>query len=150
MKHYSIIGAPILIFVSLFAGTTSRAGAQCDCPKDDPATHGAYHVLIDKELSSSERMPTAGPMGFAKTMTVCMFFDPTNKGYPVDLKLVVEGSIDGRTWFPAMLAGRETQAAVANGCVQVTPTRFVRVGWPPAANIVAPGPRVTAQVQVSY
>ncbi len=150
MKQSSFIGAAILVL--LFAGATSRAGAdtKCDCTKDDPATHGAYQVLIDKELSSSERMPTAGPLGFAKTMTVCMFFDPTNKGYPVDVKLVVEGSIDGRTWFPAILAGRDTQAAVANGCVQVTPTRFVRVGWPPSANIVAPGPRVTAQVQVSY
>ena len=150
MRHCSFIVVAILVL--LFAGTMSRAGAdtKCDCTKDDPATHGDYQMLIDKELSSSERMPTAGPMGFAKTMTVCMFFDPTNKSYPVDVKLVVEGSIDGRTWFPATLAGRDTQATTANGCLQVAPTRFVRVGWPPAANIVAPGPRVTAQVQVSY
>ncbi len=152
MKRSSFISAAILVFaIVLFAGTTlSGADPKCDCPKDDPGTHGAYQVLVDKELSSSERMPGAGPFGYAKTMSVCMFFDPTNKGYPVDVKLVVEGSIDGRMWFPSTLIGTDTQAAVANGCVQVTPTRFVRVGWPPAANIVAPGPRVTAQVQVSY
>lgn len=144
----------VALFAVLLAGAAALSGANADtkrdCPKDDPATHGAYQVLVDKELSSSDKMPSVGPLGFAKTMTVCMFFDPTNKGYPVDVKLVVEGSIDGRTWFPSALIGTDTQAAVANGCVQVAPTRFVRVGWPPAANMVAPGPHVTAQVQVSY
>ncbi len=150
MKRYGIISVAILVLVLFARETLSGADANCSCPKDDPATHGAYQVLLDKELSSSERLPAAGPFGFAKAMTVCMYFDPTNKGYPVDLKLVVEGSIDGRTWFPSALIGTDTQAAVANGCVQVAPTRYVRVGWPPAANILAPGPRVTAQVQVSY
>jgi len=146
---------PLLIFAAAALGmvtpcSTAEADSKCDCPKDDPATHGFVVTLIDKELSSAERVPASGSLGFPKTVTVCMFYDPTNKGYPQDLKLVVEGSIDGRNWFPANVAGRDVQASSANGCVQVAPIRFVRVGWPPAANVNSPGPHVTAQVEVSY
>jgi len=144
----------LLVFAAVMAlaapSSTAAADSKCDCPKDDPATHGLVVTLVDKELSSAERMPASGSLGFPKTVTVCMFYDPTNKGYPQDLKLVVEGSVDGRNWFPANLAGRDVQASAANGCVQVAPTRFVRVGWPPAANINSPGPHVIAQVQASY
>jgi len=37
-----------------------------------------------------------------------------------------------------------------NGCLSVTPTRFVRVGWPAATTIQSPGPLVRVQVQASY
>ena len=137
----------LFLLVPLFPADSD---AKCDCPKDDPATHGRVETLVDKELSSAERPPSSSALGFAKTVTVCMFYDPTNKGYPQDLRLVVEGSIDGHIWFPAVVVGREDQASSANGCVQVAPTRFVRVGWPPAANVASPGPHVVAQVQVSY
>src|SRR5690242_7287477 len=143
---------PVLLTAMAVATPASPAAAdsKCDCPKDDPATHGLVVTLIDKELSSAERVPASGALGFPKTVTVCMSYHPTNKGYPQDLKLVVEGSVDGRNWFPANLAGRDVQASAANGCVQVAPTRFVRVGWPPAANINSPGPHVIAQIQASY
>jgi|GraSoiStandDraft_4_1057263.scaffolds.fasta_scaffold282108_1 hypothetical protein len=150
MKVYVTLGSTALVFVLLTTILTAEADTKCDCPKDDPATHGRVETLIDKELSSAERVPTSSSLGFPKSLTVCMFYDPTNKGYPQDLKLVVEGSIDGRAWYPASALGRDSQATSANGCVQVAPTRFVRVGWPPAANILSPGPHVTAQVQVSY
>ena len=141
------VGLLVLLFSATVMGATD---SKCDCQKDDPATHGRVQTLIDSELSSTERLPTSSNLGFPKTVTVCMFFDPTNKGYPQDLKLVVESSVDGRMWFPATTAGRDNQASSANGCVQVAPTRFVRVGWPPAANVVSPGPHVVAQVEVSY
>lgn len=150
MKLSPLLLSAIAVMALTIPASADGADKTCDCPKDDPATHGLAVTLIDKELSSAERMPATGSLGFPKTVTVCMFYDPTNKGYPQDLKLVVEGSLDGRTWFPANLAGREVQASSANGCVQVAPTRFVRVGWPPAANVNSPGPHVTAQVQVSY
>ena len=95
-------------------------------------------------------MPGSGQLGFAKTMTVCMAFDQTNKGYPAELKLVAEGSLDGKFWFPLTIVGSGRNAETINGCLQVAPTRFVRVGWPPSANISSPGPHVTAWVQVSY
>ncbi|HWC20289.1 MAG TPA: hypothetical protein VG498_24955 [Terriglobales bacterium] len=150
MKRFPIVLLVFAVSAAIMPASVADAKSECDCPKDDPATHGMVVTLIDKELSSAERPPASGLLGFPKTVTVCMFYDPTNKGYPQDLKLVVEGSIDGRTWFPANLAGRDVQASSANGCVQVAPTRFIRVGWPPAANINSPGPHVTAQVQVSY
>ena len=141
----------IVLALSLPIATLGKsADSKCDCPKDDPSTHGRAETLIDKELSSAERPPSSSALGFPKTITVCMFYDPTNKGYPQDLKLVVEGSLDGHVWFPAMLAGRNEQASSANGCVLVSPTRYIRVGWPPAANVLSPGPHVTAQLQVSY
>jgi hypothetical protein len=138
-----------LTLAAVFASFTTAAD-KGDCPKDDPATHGRIQTLVDKELSSAERIPATGNLGFPKAVTVCMFFDPTNKGYPQDLKLFVEGSIDGKVWFPEMIAGRDVQAASANGCIAVAPVSYVRVGWPPGANVPSPGPHVTAQVQVSY
>jgi hypothetical protein len=151
MNRYARVSSAVTILLLLFTSASSAgADSKCDCPKDDPAAHGHFETLIDKELSSAEKMPASGQLGFPRTVTVCMFFDPTNKGYPQDLKLVVEGSIDGRNWYPASVVGRNDQAAAANACVEVAPTRFVRVGWPPAANILSPGPHVTAQVQVSY
>ena len=139
--------AALLLFTSVLSADSD---SKCDCPKDDPATHGQLATLIDKELSSAEKMPASPALGFPKTVTVCMFLDPTNKGYPQDLKLVVEGSLDGHNWYPATIAGRDAQATAANACVQIAPTRYVRVGWPPAANVPSPGPHVIAQVQVSY
>jgi hypothetical protein len=143
-------GVALLAVLSSATLMGAAADSKCDCPKDDPAAHGRVQTLIDSELSSTERLPTSGNLGFPKTVTVCMYFDPTNKGYPQDLKLVVESSLDGRMWFPATTAGRDNQASSANGCVQVAPSRYVRVGWPPAAQVVSPGPHVVAQVEVSY
>ena len=143
----TILIAALLLFATGFMPAESD---KCDCPKEDFAAHGASQTLIDKELSSSEKMPSAGPFGFAKTMTVCMAFDQTNKGYPVEMRLIAEGSVDGRTWFPLTLVGTNRAAETINGCLQVSPTRYVRVGWPPVANVAAPGPRVIASVQVSY
>jgi hypothetical protein len=138
------LAAAVLVLIFALPGSTA------DCPKDDPSTHGRVEVLIDKELSTAEAMPTSKSLGFPKSLTLCMVFDQTNKGYPTDVKLVAEGSLDGRTWFPLTVAGTDRQAATINGCLQVTPTRYVRAGWPPAANITSPGPRVTIQVQASY
>lgn len=135
--------AIVFLFV-IPASTTDK----CDCP--DPATQGKVEILIDKELSSAERVPTSGDLHFPRALTVCMFYDTTNKGYPTDVKLVAEGSLDQRTWFPLTLAGRDVQASAQNACVQVTPVRYVRVGWPPAANINSPGPHVTVQIQAAY
>ena len=135
--------------VMLFVVPASPAD-KCDCPDHNPANDGKVEVLVDKELSSAERMPTSGDLKFPKALSVCMFYDTTNKGYPTDVKLVAEGSLDGRMWFPLTLAGRDVQASAVNACVQVTPVRYVRVGWPPAANINSPGPRVTVQVQAAY
>ena len=137
-----------VLFLSV--ALNGAADSKCDCPKDDPETHGRALTLIDSELSSTEKLPTSGNLGFPKTVTVCMFFDPTNKGYPQDLKLAVESSLDGRMWFPATTAGRDTQASSANGCVQIAPSRYVRVGWPPGTQVLSPGPHVVAQVEVSY
>lgn len=148
MRLYSILGVVVLVLLS--SATSGAADSKCDCPKDDPETHGRVLTLIDSEFSSTERIPNSGSLGFPKVVTVCMFFDPTNKGYPQELKLVVESSLDGRIWFPATTAGRDTQASSANGCVQIPPTRYVRVGWPPAANVPSPGPHVVAQVEASY
>ena len=140
----------LLVAIVTAAVAQKSSGGSCDCPKDDPATHGRFETLIDKEMSSSQAPATSRDLGFAKALTVCVFFDPTDKGYPTDLKLQVEGSIDGRTWFPSMLAGTRTRAEGANGCFEVTPTRFVRVGWPQGSQIPSPGPRVTVQVQAGY
>ncbi len=135
---------------STFSALSAQSSSKCDCPKDDPATHGAAQVLIDKELSTAERMPSAGPFGYPKSMTICMTYDQTNKGYTPDMKLIAEGSVDGRAWFPLTIVGTRLAAETVNGCLAVSPTRYVRVGWPQGANVVAPGPRVTAQVQVGY
>ncbi|MFL6436964.1 MAG: hypothetical protein ACJ71Q_05245 [Terriglobales bacterium] len=143
-------GVSTLLIFAVCSPLSAMDADKCDCPKDDPATHGRVEILLDKELSSTDRIPTSHDLGFPKAVTVCMFLDPTNKGYPQDMKLVVEGSPDGRFWFPAATSGRDTQASSANGCVQVSPTRYIRVGWPPGANILSPGPHVIAEVEVSY
>ncbi|HEU5450340.1 MAG TPA: hypothetical protein VFU76_00050 [Terriglobales bacterium] len=145
MKTLLAAAAFVLIFV--LPGSSADT---CNCPKDDPSTHGRVDVLIDKELSTAEPIPTSKSLGYPKSLTICMAFDQTNKGYPTDVKLVAEGSLDGRIWFPLTVAGTDRQAATIDGCLQVTPTRYVRAGWPPAANITSPGPRVTIQVQASY
>jgi hypothetical protein len=150
MKTLAAVAAVVLPILFVTAIFPANADTRCDCPKDDPATHGAWQVLIDKEMSSAERVPSVGPLGFPKALTVCMYYDMSIRGYSQDMKLVVEGSIDGHTWFPAMIAGRDVQAATTNGCLSVSPTRYVRVGWAPAANVPAPGPRVTVQVQAAY
>jgi hypothetical protein len=153
MKPYlKLLSIAAIFFAVLISAALLSAGAadKCDCPKDDPATHGRFETLINKELSSADPMPTSTALGYPKVLTVCMNYDPTNKGYPQDIKLVVEGSLDGRFWFPLTLAGRDVQAAAMNACVQVAPARYVRVGWPPAANIASPGPRVAVQVQAGY
>jgi len=144
-----MLGAMALV-VMLSATLMGAGDSKCDCPKDDPETHGRALTLVDSELSSTERIPNSGSLGFPKVVTVCMFFDPTNKGYPQDLRLVVEGSLDGRMWFPATAVGRDTQASSANGCIQIAPTRYVRVGWPPGSYVPSPGPHVVAQVEASY
>jgi hypothetical protein len=136
-----------VVSVLVFA---AAAADKCDCPKEDFSQHGAVQRIFDSELSSAQPVPTSGPLGFAKTMTICMAFDQSNKGYPAELKLVAEGSMDAKFWFPLTIVGSGRPAETINGCLQVAPTRFVRVGWPPAANISAPGPHVTAWVQVSY
>jgi len=140
----AVVLSPIFLF------TAAQAADKCECPKEDFAQHGAAQKIFDAELSSAQPVPTVGPLGFAKTMTICMAFDQTNKGYPAELKLVAEGSLDGKVWFPLTVVGSGRNAETINACLQVAPTRFVRVGWPPAANISAPGPHVTAWVQVSY
>lgn len=152
MKPYGrllLIGSA-LTAVLVTASMAQKSSGSCDCPKDDPATHGRYETLIDKEMSSAQPPATSRDLGYAKSLTVCIFFDPTDKGYPTDLRLQVEGSIDGRMWFPTMLAGTRTRAEGTNGCLQVTPTRYVRVGWPQGSQIQSPGPRVTVQVQAGY
>lgn len=143
----TVLAAAVLVLIFVLPGSTADT---CNCPKDDPSTHGRVDVLIDKELSTAEPMPASQSLGYPKSLTICMVFDQTNKGYPTDVKLVAEGSLDGRTWFPLTVAGTDRQASTINGCLQVTPTRYVRAGWPPAANITSPGPRVTIQVQASY
>jgi hypothetical protein len=152
-RHTRLLLIGLIFFVVLTAAATlsaQRSSDKCECPKDDPSTHGAVQTLWDKELSTADRAPTSASLGFPKVLTVCMYWDPTNKGYPQEVKLAVEGSLDGRMWYPLALAGRETQAMGMNACVQVAPARYVRVGWPPAANIASPGPRVTVQVQAGY
>jgi hypothetical protein len=141
----------ILVATVLLLSTLAVAQkSSCDCPRDDPATHGVWQVLIDKELSSTEKMPTSNSLGFAKVVTVCVNNGGNSQGYDPNLKLRIESSIDGRNWFPATLAATDQPAETTNGCLQITPTRFIRVGWPLSANVASPGPRVTASVQASY
>ncbi len=148
-RHAAVLCLMLAAATIVFATPPAVGDSQCDCPKEDFATHGAAHVLVDKELTSLEHAASPS-LGFPKTMTVCMFFDPTNKGYPPEMKLLAEGSVDNRTWFPLTIAGSAARAEAVNACLQVSPTRYVRVGWPPAFNVASPGPRVVASVQVSY
>ena len=137
-----------LLAVAVIFGTAAAPSDTCTCP--DPAGKGSAVTLIDRELSSSEHTPSSPAFLFAKTMTVCMGFDQTNKGYAPEMRLVAEGSTDGRNWFPLTVAGTDHRAETASGCLQVAPTRYVRVGWPPSAVVPSPGPRVTASAQASY
>jgi hypothetical protein len=112
---------------------------------------GRTQTLIEnKELGSASPLPTSSDLMFPKTLTVCMFFDPTDKGYPTDLRLQLDGSIDGRNYFPLTLAGSRNRAEGSNQCLQVAPVRYVRASWPAGSNILSPGPRTTIQVQASY
>jgi hypothetical protein len=144
----TLIGLIAALILMVTPAAAQKSG--CDCPKDDPATHGVWQVLVDKELSSVEKMPTSNSLGFPKVLTVCLNNGGNTQGYDPNLKMRVESSIDGRNWFPATLATTDQFAETTNGCLQITPTRFVRVGWPLSANVASPGPRVTASVQASY
>ncbi len=149
-----LLGVAAILFVVLMAAVVlsaqSSSGDKCDC-KFDPAKMGRSQTLIEnKELSSAAPPPTSFDLMFPKTLTVCMFFDQTDKGYPTDLRLQLEGSIDGRMYFPLMLAGSRTRAEGANTCLQVAPVRYVRASWPAGSTIPSPGPKTTIQVQASY
>ena len=156
MKPGSLAIAVILFLVLIAAALMTTAAAQssssekCTCTFD-PAKMGRSQTLVEnKELSSAAPPPTSFDLMFPKTLTVCMFFDQTDKGYPTDLRLLVDGSIDGRNWFPLTLAGSRTRAEGSNTCLQVTPTRYVRASWPAGSTIPSPGPKTTIQVQASY
>lgn len=157
MKPYRRLLTLALVFAAvLIAAATlpqvvrGSNGSDCNCPDFDAHKRGQVQTLINKELSASEPLPTSGDLIFPKTLTVCMFIDQSNKVYPNDLRLMFEGSLDGRNWYPLTLAGTNTRLEGTNGCFQATPTRFVRTGWGPGASIGPPGPRITVQVQASY
>ena len=155
MKPYRRLLSIAAIFFVVLIGAVilsaqSGSGEKCTC-NFDPAKMGRSQTLLDgKELSSSAPSPTSFDLMFPKTLTVCMFFDQTDKGYPTDLRLQLDGSLDGRTYFPLMLAGSRTRAEGANGCLQVAPVRYVRASWPAGSTIPSPGPKTTIQVQASY
>jgi hypothetical protein len=146
MTIAAVFFAVLIAAAVLSAQSTSD---KCTC-NFDPAKMGRSQTILDKEFSSSEKPAASFDLMFPKTLTVCMFFDPTDKGYPTDLRLMLDGSIDGRTWFPLTLSGSRTRAEGSNACLQVTPTRYVRAGWPAGSTIQSPGPKVTVQVQASY
>ena len=146
----AIFFAVLIAAVVLPQVVRGDSGSDCKCPEFDVYKHGRSDTIIDKELSSSDRMPTSSDLVFPKTLTVCMFVDQTNKVYPNDLRLMFEGSLDGRNWYPLTLAGSSARVEGINGCVQATPTRYVRAGWGPGTTIGPPGPHVTIQVQASY
>jgi len=138
-----LIGAAVL-------SAQSSSGEKCTC-NFDPTKMGRSQTLIEgKELSSAAPAPTSFDLMFPKTLTVCMFFDQTDKGYPTDLRLQLDGCVDGSTYFPLSLAGTRTRAEGANQCLQVAPVRYVRASWPAGSTIPSPGPRTTIQVQASY
>ena len=155
MKPYRrLLSIAAIFFVVLIAAMVlnaqSGSGEKCVC-NFDPAKMGRSQTLLDgKELSSAAPPPTSFDLMFPKTLTVCMFFDQSDKGYPTDLRLQLDGSIDGRTYIPLTLAGSRTRAEGANQCLQVTPVRYVRASWPAGSTIPSPGPRTTIQVQASY
>lgn len=157
MKPYRrLLTLSAVFFAVLIAAATlpqlvrAAGDSDCHCPDFDAHKRGQVQTLINKELSASEALPTSGDLIFPKTLTVCMFIDQSNKVYPADLRLMFEGSLDGRNWFPLTIAGTNSRLEGANGCLQATPARFVRAGWGPGATIGPPGPRVTVQVQASY
>jgi hypothetical protein len=143
----------VIVFAVLIAAVVLRAqnsSDKCTC-NFDPTKMGRSQTLIEgKELSSAAPPPTSFDLMFPKTLTVCMFFDQTDKGYPTDLRLQFDGSIDGRAWFPLTLSGSRTRAEGANQCLQVAPVRYVRASWPTGSTIPSPGPKTTIQVQASY
>jgi hypothetical protein len=154
MKPYRrlVTIAAIMFAVLIAAVILSAQGSsdKCTC-SFDPAKMGRSQNLIEnKELSSAAPPPTSFDLMFPKTLTVCVFFDQTDKGYPIDLRLQFDGSIDGRIWFPLTLSGSRTRAEGANTCLQVAPVRYVRASWPTGSTIPSPGPKTTIQVQASY
>lgn len=157
MKPYRrVVAVSAILFAVLIAAALlpqvvrGDSGSDCKCEEFNVYKHGRSDTIIDKELASSERMPTSGDLVYPKTLTVCMYVDPSNKVYPNDLRLMFEGSLDGRYWYPLTLAGTNTRVEGINGCVQATPTRYVRAGWGPGATIGPPGPHITVQVQATY
>lgn len=157
MKPYrrllTIAGAffAVLITAAVISPRIARGASDtCTC-NFDPAKMGRTQTLIEnKEFGSASALPVSGDLMFPKTLTACVFFDPTDKGYPTDLRIQLDGSIDGRTFFPLTLAGSRNRAEGSNQCLQVTPVRYVRASWPSGSNILSPGPRTTIQVQASY
>ena len=155
MKPYGrLLGIAAIFCVVLIAAVVLSAQSgnsdKCTC-NFDPAKMGRSQTMIEgKEFSSSLPPLTSFDLMFPKTLTVCMFFDQTDKGYPTDLRLQFDGSIDGRTYFPLSLAGSRNRAEGANTCLQVTPVRYVRASWPAGSTIPSPGPKTTIQVQASY
>lgn len=151
--HCRLLSIAAVSFVVLIAAAVLGAQStaeKCSCTFE-PAKMGRSQTLIEnKELSSAAPPPTSFDLMFPKTLTVCMFFDQTDKGYPTDLRLQLDGSIDGRTYFPLTLAGSRTRAEGANQCLQVAPVRYVRASWPAGSTIPSPGPKTTIQVQASY
>ena len=150
-RRFIAIAAMMFLVLSAAAVLSAQSSSEkCTC-NFDPAKMGRSQNLIEnKELSSAAPPPTSLDLAFPKTLTVCMFFDQTDKGYPTDLRLQFEGSIDGRTWFPLTLSGTRTRAEGANTCLQVAPVRYVRANWPAGSTIPSPGPKTTIQVQASY
>jgi hypothetical protein len=154
MKPYRRLLTISAIFAVLIAAVVlsaqSSSEKQCTC-NFDPAKMGRAQTLIEgRELSSAAPAPTSSDLMYPKTLTVCMFFDQTDKGYPTDLRLQFDGSVDGRNWFPLTLAGSRTRAEGASTCLQVAPVRYVRASWPAGSTIPSPGPKTTIQVQASY
>ena len=155
MKPYRrLLSIAAIFFAVLIAAVVlsaqSASSDKCTC-NFDPAKMGRSQTVIEnKELSSAAPSPTSSDLMFPKTLTVCMFFDQTDKGYPTDLRLQLDGSIDGHTYFPLSLAGSRTRAEGANQCLQVAPVRYVRASWPAGSTIPSPGPKTTIQVQASY
>jgi hypothetical protein len=145
----SAIFFAVLVAVAVLPKAARGSSDDSKC-EFDVHKHGRMETLIDKELSASEKLPTSGDLVFPKTLTVCMFIDQSNKVYPTDLRLIFEGSLDGRNWYPLTLAGSNARLEGTNGCLQATPTRYVRAGWGPGSTIGPPGPHVTVQVQASY
>ena len=157
MKPYRrLLSLSAIFFAVLLAAAVlpkvvrGSSNSDCNCPDFDAYKRGKVETLIDKELSSSERMPASSDLIYPKVLTVCMFIDQSNKVYPSDLRLMFEGSLDGRNWYPLTMAGSYSRVEGMNGCVQVTPTRYVRAGWGPGTTIGPPGPHITVRVQASY
>ena len=152
MKNYAAMAVAVLalMLVVLALGGTARVQASSEEDNYNPTKHGMSQLLIDKELSSADRLPTSESMNFPKAVTVCLYNGGNALGYDPNVKLRVESSIDRVHWFPATVAGTERLAEATNACIEITPTRYIRVGWPLSANVPSPGPKVTAMVEASY